>query len=307
MIRPHLQKDMDGVLNIDKPDGMTSHDVVKAVRKKFRTSKVGHLGTLDPMATGVLPVAVGKATRMAPFIPNSPKEYEGQVRFGFATNTYDREGTPTTEERPLDGDVEGAMSMLTGAIDQLPPPFSAKKIMGVPAYKLARKNQSIEMTPARVEIRKFEMLSLNPPLMRFRVVCSPGTYVRSLVHDLGQRLGCGAHLTELRRTRSGTFVVENAVRLDRMANDDLIPLDDLLPGVARIEVSAIDERKVIHGNPVRCELTGPELVCIFNKRGEFIAVARTENGLAHPRLVLTSINSNRNDMLGCILEKENES
>jgi tRNA pseudouridine55 synthase len=259
------------------------------------------------MATGVLPVAIGKATRMAQFIPNSPKVYEGQARFGFATTTYDREGTPITEERPLEGNVAEAMDMMTGTIDQVPPPFSAKKIQGVPAHKLARRNQFVEMRPARVEVEKFKLLSLEPPLMRFRVVCSPGTYVRSLVHDLGQRLGCGAHLTELRRTCSGPFLIEDAVALNSLSAADLTPMDALLPGVPRMEVSESDERKVCHGNPVRCALSAAELVCIFNKRGEFLAVAGIENGLAHPRLVLTSITSDCNDMLGCILEKENES
>src|SRR5262245_49494998 len=142
---------MDGFLNIDKTEGVTSHDVVQAIRRKFDISKVGHLGTLDPMATGVLPVSVGKATRIAQFLPNSPKEYQGEIRFGFATNTYDREGISTTEQRPLQGNVEAAMRSLTGHIDQVPPPFSAKKIGGVPAYKLARKSRSVQMTAVRVE------------------------------------------------------------------------------------------------------------------------------------------------------------
>src|SRR5206468_8245904 len=136
---------MNGILVIDKPEGVTSHDVVQAIRKRFNTSKVGHLGTLDPMATGVLPVSIGKATRIAQFIPNFPKEYEGEMRFGFATSTYDREGTRTTEERPLEGDVETAMQAFRGFIDQVPPSFSAKKIGGEPAYKLARKNRPVEM------------------------------------------------------------------------------------------------------------------------------------------------------------------
>src|SRR5262249_34365077 len=156
-----------------------------------------------PMATGVLPVAVGKATRIGQFLSNSPKEYEGGIRFGFATDTYDREGNPTTEERPLEANVQDAIHAFTGILEQVPPPFSAKKIGGVPAYKMARRNRTVELMPVQVEIHEFEMLTLDPPRMTFRVVCSPGTYIRSLAHDLGRRLGCGAHLTALRRMRSG--------------------------------------------------------------------------------------------------------
>src|SRR5437667_4671818 len=143
---------MNGILIIDKAGGMTSHDVVQAVRKRFRISKVGHLGTLDPMATGVLPVSIGKATRLAQFLPTFPKEYEGQIRFGFSTTTYDREGTATSDPTPLDrtaDDIQKAMQMFVGTIDQVPPPFSAKKIGGVPSYKLARANQPVAIPPAK--------------------------------------------------------------------------------------------------------------------------------------------------------------
>src|SRR5690348_3794825 len=235
---------MNGILIIDKPAGMTSHDVVQAVRKKFRTSKVGHLGTLDPMATGVLPVSVGKATRLAQFLPTFPKEYEGEMRFGFSTTTYDREGTPTTDERPLDRsaqEIQDAMQAFLGTLDQTPPPFSAKKIGGVPSYKLARANQVVEIASVGVEVEKFELLNLQTPLATFRVVCSAGTYVRSLVHDLGRQLGCGAHLTVLRRTRSGDFQIENAVKLERFGDEDVIPMDHLLGSWPRIEVSEAEE------------------------------------------------------------------
>jgi tRNA pseudouridine55 synthase len=301
---------LDGVLIIDKSEGMSSHDVVQAIRKKFNTSKVGHLGTLDPMATGVLPVSIGKATRLAQFLPNAPKEYEGEIRFGFATATYDRLGTPTTPEQTVVGDVvgdvESEMRRLTGIMDQVPPPFSAKKIGGVPAYKFARRNQSVEMSASSVEVQRFDLLAFDPPLMKFQVVCSPGTYVRSLAHDLGQRLGCGAHLTALRRTRSGEFFIRNAVGLDKLSRADVISLDQLLAFMSTIEVSGEAETRVAHGNPIRSEAAGP-FARILNKKGEFIAVAFIENGWARPRLVLTSINSGRSDMLGCNLEKEIES
>jgi tRNA pseudouridine55 synthase len=281
---------MDGMFNIDKPEGMTSHDVVQAVRKKLNTSKVGHLGTLDPMATGVLPVSVGKATRLAQFVSSSPKEYEGELRFGFATNTYDREGVPTTEERPFQGNLDEAVRSLTGTIEQVPPPFSAKKIGGIPAYKLARRNRSVEMSASRVEVESFEILSLQLPLLRFRVVCSPGTYIRSLAHDLGQRMGCGAHLTALRRTRSGDFQIRDAIALDKVSAGTLIPIDRILEALPRIEVSEAEETKVAHGNYFRAE-SDAQLARIFNKKGQFLAVADIENGWVRPRVVLTSINS----------------
>jgi tRNA pseudouridine55 synthase len=238
------------------------------------------------MATGVLPIALGKATRFGQFISSSPKVYEGTMRFGFATNTYDRNGIPTTEERPLEGNIEKAMQSLIGALDQVPPPFSAKKIGGVPSYKLARKNRTIEIPASRVHIERFDMMELNVPWMTFRVVCSPGTYIRSLAHDLGELLGCGAHLTALRRTQSGDFRIENAEPLDICSASDIIPIESLLSSVPVIEVSETEETRVLHGNEIQSSVDGP-LARIFNKKGEFIAVATVENGWVRPRLVLT--------------------
>jgi tRNA pseudouridine55 synthase len=277
---------MHGILIIDKPERKTSHDIVNTVRKKFGASKVGHLGTLDPMATGVLPVAIGKATRLAQFIPNSPKIYEGEIRLGFSTNTYDREGAPTSEEKPVLGDVEAAVRSLTGTIDQTPPPFSAKKIGSVPSYKFARKNRPVELASVQVQIEQFEIITLDPPFLAFRVVCSPGTYIRSLAHDLGQRLGCGAHLSRLRRTRSGDFAIEHASSVDICSAGHLIPLEFLLLSFPLIEVSAEDETKVLHGNQIAGAGTA-HLARIFNKQGRFLAVASVENGWVRPRLVLT--------------------
>jgi tRNA pseudouridine55 synthase len=172
----------------------------------------------------------------------------------------------------------------------MPPPFSAKKIGGVPSHKLARRGQQIEMTPARVEVHEFEMTGMEAPLVTFRVVCSPGTYIRSLAHDLGRKLGCGGHLASLRRTASGEFRIEQAVALERISASDLTPIEQLLGSWPRIEVSGGDEKKVVHGNQIPG--TGSSgFARIFNKKGEFIAVAAVENGWVLPRLVLTSINS----------------
>jgi tRNA pseudouridine55 synthase len=286
---------MDGIVIIDKPGGMTSHDVVIQVRRILNTPKAGHLGTLDPMATGVLPVCVGRATRIGQFIDSSGKEYTGEIRFGFSTTTYDREGAPAGPERAFSGareEIEEALRQLTGWIDQTPPPYSAKKIGGVPSYKLARRGRHVENAPVRVEVREFELLRLKNPFLSFRVSCSAGTYIRSLAHDLGQRMGCGAHLTSLRRTRSGEFLERHAVALDTLSPRDVLPLEGLLGSLPLIEVAGIDETRVIHGNRIRAAVDGRR-ARIFNKRGEFLAVADLENGWASPRLVLTSITSNQ--------------
>lgn len=285
---------MNGVLVIDKPGGMTSHDVVQRVRKLLKTSKVGHLGTLDPMATGVLPLCIGKATRMGQFLASSPKEYTGEIRFGFATSTYDREGEQVGVEQPFEyglSQVEEAIRPLMGAIDQLPPLISAKKIGGEPSYKLARRGMPIQSPAVPVEVERFELLRFEPPLATFRIVCSAGTYVRSLAHDLGQQLGCGAHLNSLRRLRSGDFGIEQAVRLDQATAADVVPMESLLSQYPSITVEGdIEEDRVRHGNPVVTAFDNG-LARIFNKEGEFLAVASIESGWARPRVVLVSVAS----------------
>jgi len=178
------------------------------------------------------------------------------------------------------------MRSLTGTMDQVPPPFSAKKIGGVPSYKLARKNQAVEIASSRVQVHEFEAMVMDGNRLAFRVVCSPGTYIRSLAHDLGTRAGCGAHLSVLRRTRSGTCRIEDAVTLDKASSADLIPMDEILESLPRIEVSGVDETKVLHGNQVR-GAADAQLARIFNKEGQFLAVASIESGWVRPRVVLT--------------------
>ncbi len=187
----------NGVLIVDKPAGMTSHDVVARVRRLANERAVGHLGTLDPMATGVLPLVLGRMTRLAQFYLASEKSYEGEIRFGFATDTYDAEGEPTGPPQPVGlslDHVRAAAARFRGSIQQMPPPFSAKKIAGVPAYKLARKKKEVELKPIQVEIREFEILSLDGDRAAFRARVASGTYLRSVAHDLGQLLSVGAHL-----------------------------------------------------------------------------------------------------------------
>jgi tRNA pseudouridine55 synthase len=284
---------MNGILIIDKPGGMTSHDVVQHMRRVLHTSRIGHLGTLDPMATGVLPLCIGKATRVGQFFATAPKEYIGEIRFGFATSTYDREGDPTGTERPFLSSKEellAAMNELTGALDQRPPAYSAKRIAGVRSHTSARRGEAVENAMVRVEVDSFELTVFEPPAIQFRVVCGGGTYIRSLAHDLGQRLGCGAHLTALRRLRSGDFGIDQAVALESAEVSAITPLDSLFALWPSIVVSGEEERRARKGNPIAAP-EGTGFARILNKQGEFLAVASVESGWARPRVVLTSTTS----------------
>ncbi|MFY9843195.1 MAG: tRNA pseudouridine(55) synthase TruB, partial [Terriglobales bacterium] len=220
---------MNGVVVIDKPPGLTSHDVVNRVRRILGQRSVGHLGTLDPSATGVLPIVLGNLTRLAQFYLHSEKTYEGVIRFGFATDTYDADGEPTTPQQEVHidgGQVRALAAEFRGLIEQTPPPFSAKKIAGVPAYKLARKNKAVALKPVQVEIKEFEILSFdnmntnesttNQAQATFRARVASGTYIRSIAHDLGQKLGCGAHLASLRRTAAAEFAIADAHSLSAL-------------------------------------------------------------------------------------------
>jgi tRNA pseudouridine55 synthase len=212
---------INAVLVVDKPANLTSHDVVNRVRRITGERSVGHLGTLDPMATGVLPLVLGRFTRLAQFFNDSSKVYEGEIRFGFATDTYDAEGTAVGAVccvQPTLAEIHLQLPALTGRILQLPPAFSAKKINGVAAYKLARKEQPVEMRPVEVEVRRFEIQSVWGDRARFIAEVSAGTYIRSLAHDLGRALGCGAHLAQLRRTQAGQFDLSQAVNIELLEN-----------------------------------------------------------------------------------------
>ena len=201
---------MNGVLVIDKPQGLTSHDVVNRVRRILGERSVGHLGTLDPSATGVLPLVIGSFTRLAQFYAHAEKTYEGVIRFGFATNTYDADGEPTSTPQnvTLNGsEIEALAAEFRGTVEQTPPPFSAKKIAGVPAYKLARKQREVQLKSVRVEIKEFAILEVAGDLVTFRARVGSGTYLRSIAHDMGKKIGCGAHLAALRRTAVAEFVI----------------------------------------------------------------------------------------------------
>ena len=220
---------MNGVIIVDKPAGWTSHDVVNRMRRILGQRSVGHLGTLDPLATGVLPLVVGNLTRLAQFYTASEKTYEGVIRFGFATTTYDADGDPVDRSSTAAADLkEPGSPLLTldqlqplasrfvGVIQQMPPPFSAKKIHGVPAYKLARKHKEVDLKPVQVEIKEFAVTSVENDRAHFRARVASGTYMRSVAHDLGQFLGCGAHLESLRRTSVAEFDLSQAHTLDEV-------------------------------------------------------------------------------------------
>ena len=289
---------MNGVLIIDKPAGMTSHDVVNRVRRILGQKSVGHLGTLDPMATGVLPVVTGKLTRLAQFYTKSEKAYEGEIRFGFATDTYDAEGEPVTEAQTvtLDRDkIEALAAQFRGLIDQVPPPFSAKKIHGVPAYKLARKSLEVTLEPVRVEIKQFDLLEIEGDCARFRSVVSSGTYLRSIAHEMGKKLGCGAHLASLRRTAVAEFTLADSCTLERLA--ELAGTSDvealfvhprkLLPGIPSVMADDMAAAMIRSGRSVNLpELSQARLVKVFVGQRELIAVAtRIAGTLFHAGIV----------------------
>jgi tRNA pseudouridine55 synthase len=210
---------VDGVLIINKPTGFTSHDVVARVRRILGERSVGHLGTLDPAATGVLPLVIGRFTRLAQFYTEADKRYEGVIRFGFATDTYDAEGEPQAAAQPVSLTLEAvreAAGRYVGHLEQTPPPFSAKKVGGVPAYKLARKNQEVVLAPKQVEVKEFEITEWNGTEARFRAWVSSGTYIRTLAHEMGRQLGPGAHLAQLARTAVREFTLAESHTLEEL-------------------------------------------------------------------------------------------
>lgn len=217
------QPELEGVLLIDKPSGPTSHDVVDRVRRVLRMKRIGHAGTLDPMATGLLIILVGKATRLSQYLMSLDKEYEGTVKLGETTNTQDADGE-VVATRPVpelsEADLSRAMGEFIGDQYQTPPMFSAKKLAGVPLYKLARKGKEVEREPRFIRISQFELLRLALPELDIRVRCSKGTYIRTLAHDLGEKLGCGAHLSALRRTATDRFSVADAATLEEFSSWD---------------------------------------------------------------------------------------
>jgi tRNA pseudouridine55 synthase len=302
---------VQGVLVVDKPAGPTSHDMVDRVRRALGERRVGHTGTLDPFATGVLAVCVGKATRLVRFLAAGDKVYRARVRLGFATTTDDLTGTPLGPAVPVGCDREAiaaAARELTGTLKQLPPVFSAKHVGGRRSHELAREGREVERTPAVVTVHAFDVLGLEGDEVEVEVRCAPGTYVRALARDLGEALGCGAHLVALRRLRSGSFGLERAVsgdRLDANAAEALVPLDELLAELPEVRVDAEGLRALRHGRDLGRALVvsgfpeaAPPRVRVLGGDGSLLALAVPRGfgsavpGLPiepvlHPDLVLT--------------------
>jgi tRNA pseudouridine55 synthase len=291
---------LDAVLVIDKPTGWTSHDVVSRLRRILSERSAGHLGTLDPMATGVLPVVLGRYTRLSQFYNHSDKSYEGEIRFGFATDTYDAEGEPITTSQQVQVELEVIKKLsreFVGPQQQLPPPFSAKKINGVPAYKLARKKVDLELKACAVEVYSLEILAADAPdRIRFRAHVSSGTYIRSIAHDLGKRLGCGAHLASLRRTGVAEFSIEQAHTLEaveagfREGKSDTLFVHPrrILPELPSVTANDEIVAFIRNGRSVNLpEFSKAKLVKVFAGQSEIVCVAQRIAGtLFHPKLVM---------------------
>jgi tRNA pseudouridine55 synthase len=293
---------LDGIVVVNKPSGWTSHDVVAKMRGIAGTRSVGHLGTLDPIATGVLPVMVGQATRLARYFDKSEKAYEAVARFGFATTSYDREGeptTPVTEANISLEQIEACLATMRGDILQMPPAVSAKKIGGVPAYKLARKNLPVELAAVPVSIYELTLLGAEPDRATLRVRCSAGTYIRSIVHDLGVALGCGAHVVELLRTASGAFTLQKAHTLDELQqlkadgnlSQALLPMADLLPQFPPVYVDDVVVRQIRQGRDFSVSAfranPGAEFVKAIGPDGALVAIGKIAlPHVYHPAIVL---------------------
>jgi len=290
---------VDAVLIVNKPASMTSHDVVARVRRITGEQSVGHLGTLDPMATGVLPLVLGRLTRLAQFYNEADKRYQGVIHFGLATDTYDAEGSPTGPEQPVNfgiDELRAAAEAFAGAIEQLPPPFSAKKIAGVPAHRLARKGKPVELKAKQVEVKELEIVSWDGRCAHFKAWVGSGTYLRSLAHDLGQKLGTGAHLAKLERTAVREFTIEEAHTLEALEQavasgtvDELCLHPRLvLPEFPAVSAPPESAAKIRHGGAVNLpEFSKAATVRVFAGQRELLAIARRVAGtLFQPKVVL---------------------
>ncbi len=307
----------DGVLVIDKPSGLTSHDVVARVRRALGIRRVGHLGTLDPMATGVLPLVIGKATRLASLLSPGRKTYDGLIRLGVVTDTYDMTGTITGDRREqmADGDpappsaetIARAVEAFGGTFLQQPPPYSAKRIKGVRAYRLARRNRPVAPEAVEVTVHALDLVEVTPTHVRCRVICDPGFYMRALAHDLGAALGCGACLEALRRERNGTFDLAQAIPFEELEQpaaavaERMIPIGDLLPDAPRLVLTPHGATRACHGNDLTAADVvssdrawigtplpeGQGLARLYDGNGSLLAIARSDAArILHPTIVV---------------------
>ncbi len=308
---------MDGLLLVHKPKNITSHDVVSRVRKILKIKKAGHFGTLDPLATGLILIAVGKATRFFRFFLHMEKLYEGKIRLGWSTDTYDSYGHPSSEESrdyPERKTVVECMREFEGEIDQISPPFSAKKHKGKPLYELARQRKDLELKTSRVTVYFFRLKEYDPPIIDFVSKCSSGTYIRSLAHELGQRLGCGAHLFQLTRTKIGDFSLEDSCTLDEIESlvchgktkKMILPLESLLPELPSVVIDDAAGVLVRNGNEFTADSilrtlpgktsrtstgrTEKNIFKIYNTHGKLLALAspNAQSHSFHPFMVIDS-------------------
>ncbi len=299
---------LNGVLVIDKPVGPTSHDIVAEARRALKIRRIGHTGTLDPFATGVLALVLGQATRLSRFMMGGVKGYEAIVHLGIRTDTYDSTGTVQREAHDLatvvtTGDLERALDGFRGTFAQVPPPFSAKKIAGTRAYELARRHEAVALEPAPVTVSRLEVVARDSARLTLRVEATTGFYVRALAHDLGERLGCGAHLASLRRYRSGSFTLEQAVNLSSLKGDPasvlarIVPLEGLLTELPVFVLTEAGQQRALHGNPVGAgdaraaegaTLPAPgSFARLFSDDRRLLAIGRTgPDRLLHPVVVL---------------------
>jgi len=286
---------MDGVIVIDKPAGWTSHDVVAKVRNITKIKKVGHTGTLDPFATGVLPLTLGRATRLTNYFLASDKAYRGVIRFGFATTTYDLDGEPLGEVTSPTLDqprLDAIFARYLGAIRQTVPPFSAKKIHGKPMYAYARRGVELAESTKEVTIRSLNLIGVHENEAEFELVCSAGTYARSLAHDVGKDYGCGAHLIRLRRTKSGEFPIEAATPLTEGGKfhtrdfilSKVVPMGALLTDIPAIVISERDKNKLVHGMDLNVLTRSWEAIefRLLDERGDLVALAQRLQAFTPP-------------------------
>lgn len=287
-----------GLLLVDKPVGPTSHQVVNVVRSGSRIRKVGHAGTLDPRASGLLVLCLGPATRLSEYLSTSTKQYEALVRFGQASATYDSEGVNTqpTGTIPELSTIQSALKGFRGTIQQVPPPYSAIKVKGRRAYEMARQGERVDLEPRQVTISELELTSYDPPDLAIRVECSAGTYIRSLAHDLGVSLGTGAYLAGLRRLRSGPFSIEDAIPLEQLEQafvdgtwpEHVLPAVEALPEFPIVYIGQDELELVRNGHRIPCSDPQAGLARGVSPSGELVAILESVEGQWHPRKVLLS-------------------
>ncbi len=289
------QRVNDGLVLVDKNSGPTSHDVVEKFRRRANFKKVGHTGTLDPLATGLLVLCVGKATRLQAYLMGMEKTYEGVIQFGWATDSYDAAGTPVGERNEVNVehiDFKPLLEPFIGALQQMPPQFSAKKVGGVRAYELARKGETAALTPKSVTVYEFEIVELTGSTARFRVRSSAGTYVRSLAHDLGAAAGVPAHLKELRRTAIGRFAIADAISQDRMevatieellAQPHFQPLSEVDLPLEKLRIDWAQQGRMMQGQPViltpSVAVRAGDLLALGNPHDQLVAIGEVINVL----------------------------